>query len=179
MNQPLLDTQVALESLTLRGGTVSVTIAGEVGLRHFENVDAVLRLGRDYHSMHVDLTAQPQERDPSADKCTMMSPRSQRHIRRNAGPQDPIVGPPSGSVLPDRSETRELLAESQLTSLPGMKAARGPPTGGHLRVKLSVTDLMVDGKSPDLQVCKAPLLTCLALQCCMEDGMKQNAMLKI
>lgn len=71
----------------MRGARVSALIVGEASPRHFEEVDAALRLGRDYHSMHLDLTALPHERDPSADKCTMLSPKFQRHLRRDAGPQ--------------------------------------------------------------------------------------------
>ena len=148
--------QVALESLTVRGGAVSVAIVGDGSLRHFADVSAVVRLGHGYHSMHLDLTAQAHARDPSADKCTMMSPKAQRHIRRDAGPQARIVGPPSGSILPAPTDSSEPAGAAPRVDPRVDEPVRGSPTGGRVQVKLSLEDLMVAGKSPDLRVRHKP-----------------------
>ena len=141
---------MVLQSLTVRSASVTVAIAGEAGLRRFQGADATVRLGRGYHSIDADLTALAHERQPAADKCTMISPNFQRHLRRNAGPQAPIVGPPSAAVQAPVEEQAAASA-SQEVPLPD-DSVKDKPTGGKLRVKLRVRHIAVPGKTPDLQV---------------------------
>ena len=92
--------QVALHSVALRHARINATIAGETQPRVFDVSDTLVQLGRGYHTVDASLTALAHERDPAADKCTMISETFQRHLRRDAGRQAPIV------KLPDPGAAR-------------------------------------------------------------------------
>ena len=56
---------MCIDSVALRGSEVNAWVAGETVPRHFEQVDAVLRLARDYQGLDLDLsgiTAWPQDK---------------------------------------------------------------------------------------------------------------------
>ena len=46
---------LALDAVTIRSGDLWATLTGEEIPRHVENVDLRLRLGRDYHSLSLDI----------------------------------------------------------------------------------------------------------------------------
>ena len=48
--------QLALEHVAIRNGDVWVTFTGEAIPRHIQNVDMKLKLGRDYHTLTLDVT---------------------------------------------------------------------------------------------------------------------------
>ena len=127
----------------LRHARINATISGETLPRVFEVSDTLVELGRGYHTVDASLTAQAHERDPAADKCTMISETFQRHLRRDAGPQAPIVKLPSPGQ-PDRNVAGSTAAASSSPS--------GRPTGGRLRIKLGIRHLMTPGATPDLRV---------------------------
>ncbi|CAL8466123.1 g5659 [Coccomyxa elongata] len=80
---------VALAAVTLRGADLHATLTGESIPRHVQNIDLKLRFGRDYRSLTLDLTGVAHERDSASDKCTMINPLGQRHLRDV--PSAPIV----------------------------------------------------------------------------------------
>ena len=121
-------------------------MAGETQPRVFDVSDTLIQLGRGYHTVDASLTALAHERDPAADKCTMISETFQRHLRRNAGRQAPIV------KLPTQGQ-----ADGDRVGLPAPASAQpnGKPTGGRLRIKLGIRHLMTPGATPDLRVCSS------------------------
>lgn len=60
----------------MRGARVDVWVAGEDAPRRFEQADAVVRLGRGYRTLSVDLTSAVHERDPATYKCVLFLPLS-------------------------------------------------------------------------------------------------------
>ena len=135
--------QVALHSVTLRHARINATVAGEAQPRVFDVSDTLVQLGRGYHTVDASLTALAHERDPAADKCTMISETFQRHLRRNAGHQAPIVKLPTPGQA-DENRVGSLAA--------GLPSPSGRPTGGRLRIKLGIRHLMTPGATPDLRV---------------------------
>jgi len=135
--------QVALYSVALRHARINATIAGETQPRVFDVSDTHVQLGRGYHTVDASLTALAHERDPAADKCTMISETFQRHLRRNAGRQAPIVKLPAPGQL-DGNRVGSLAAAA---TLPNSR-----PTGGRLRIKLGIRHLLTPGATPDLRV---------------------------
>ena len=89
--------------MALRNARINAVIAGEQQPRVFHVSDTLVQLGRGYRTVDASLTAMAHERDPAADKCTMISETFQRHLRRNAGPQAPIVRLPD-AAQPDGGE---------------------------------------------------------------------------
>lgn len=60
--------QVALHRVHIRGGHLWATLTGEGAPRHVQDVDLLLRFGRDYSSLTLDITgARPPGCPPS---CT-------------------------------------------------------------------------------------------------------------
>ena len=51
--------EVVIDSLALRQSEVNAWVAGETVPRHYEQVNAVLRLGRDYQSLQLDVSGVP------------------------------------------------------------------------------------------------------------------------
>ena len=47
--------QTSVRRIVIRDGQLQATVAGEATPRRFEHVDATLRLGRGYSSIHLDL----------------------------------------------------------------------------------------------------------------------------
>ena len=140
----LLSSQVALHSVTLRHARITATIAGETLPRAFDVSETLVQLGRGYHTVDASLTALAHERDPAANKCTMISETFQRHLRRNAGPQAPVVKLPA-SGQPDDGNAGPMAAVTA-------SAPDGRPTGGKLRIKLGIRHLLTPGATPDLRV---------------------------
>lgn len=60
--------------MTIRSGRVNAWVGKEVTPRRFEQTDATLQLGRDYHSLSVDLTSLVHLRDPDTHKCVWLPP---------------------------------------------------------------------------------------------------------
>jgi len=145
--------QVALHSVALRHARINATVAGETQPRVFDVSDTLVQLGRGYHTVDASLTALAHERDPAADKCTMISETFQRHVRRNAGRQAPIVKLPTPGQA-DGNRVGSLTAASM--------SPNGKPTGGRLRIKLGIRHLLTPGATPDLRV-RRDMKTC-ALQ---------------
>lgn len=48
--------EVALDSLAIRQSEINAWVAGETVPRHFEQVDALLRLGRDYQRLELSVS---------------------------------------------------------------------------------------------------------------------------
>lgn len=48
--------EVAIDTLALRQSEVNAWVAGETVPRHYEQVDAVLRLGTGYQSLQLDVS---------------------------------------------------------------------------------------------------------------------------
>lgn len=48
--------EVALDSLAIRQSEVNAWVAGETVPRHYEQVNALLRLGRDYQRLELDVS---------------------------------------------------------------------------------------------------------------------------
>ena len=70
--------QVAVDTVRVRRGRVDAWVGREAAPRRFEQADAVLRLGRNYHSLSVDLTSLVHLRDPETHKCAR--PASSRAV---------------------------------------------------------------------------------------------------
>ena len=137
---------MALHSVTLRNARINALIAGEQQARVFDVSDTLVQLGRGYHTVDASLTAMAHERDPAADKCTMISETFQRHLRRDAGPQPPIVRLPDAGQ-PDGAEAE---AGPRAAAVPELRS--GKPTGGRLRIRLGIRQLLTPGATPDLRV---------------------------
>jgi hypothetical protein len=137
---------VALHSVALRNARINAVIAGEQQPRVFDVLDTLVQLGRGYRTVDASLTAMAHERDPAADKCTMISETFQRHLRRDAGPQAPIVRLPD-AAQPDGAEGE---SDSRAAAVPEPRSGR--PTGGRLRIKLGIRHLLTPGVTPDLRV---------------------------
>ncbi len=61
--------QVAVDTVRVRRGRVDAWVGREAAPRRFEQADANFRLGRDYHSLSLDLTSLVHLRDPETHKC--------------------------------------------------------------------------------------------------------------
>ena len=48
--------EVAIDSLAIRQSEINAWVAGETVPRHYEQVNAVVRLGRDYQRLEMDLS---------------------------------------------------------------------------------------------------------------------------
>jgi hypothetical protein len=122
-----------------------------------------LRLGPQYDSLSLDISASPHERDTSSSKCTMRGPHAHRHLRDFTGvhalrhleasnasenPQTPQETSMEGS------QASELTVDPTATT--DMRAM--PPTGGHVRVLVKAKGLLENElatggtKIPDLSI---------------------------
>jgi len=132
--------EIALDSLAIKRSEVNAWVAGETVPRHFEQVDAVVQLARDYQGLEMHLSGQfkaypsffpsflvllsslppyspdlcaaalAHERDPAQDKCTMLNPNATRNLRGATTAQQQSLQ----AVMPDVGSSP---TESGLTPL--------------------------------------------------------------
>lgn len=113
-----------------------------------------LTLGRDYDSLLLDITAQPQERHPSAAKCTMPSPHAHRHLRHLTG------------LAALREYEAAAAGDGQLQTIAAPSTAdsvfAGKPCGGRVRVLVEARGITSGEVPPPGQPappgCKVPTL---------------------
>ncbi|KAL3160063.1 hypothetical protein ABBQ38_009778 [Trebouxia sp. C0009 RCD-2024] len=158
--------EVALDSLAIRQSEVNAWVAGETVPRHYEQVNALLRLGRDYQRLELDVSALAHERDPAQDKCTMLNPNAARHLRGPPGVQPPL-NLPAGTLLSAPSE--DALPGFPQSPVGPPSTEEGPhqpdwgwrhhrrqrqrPTGGRVNIHVTSDGLIKDnGVFPDLRV---------------------------
>ncbi|KAL0030394.1 hypothetical protein WJX79_000988 [Trebouxia sp. C0005] len=151
---------IALDSLAIKRSEVNAWVAGETVPRHFEQVDAVVQLARDYQGLEVHLSALAHERDPAQDKCTTLNPNATRNLRGTTAQQQPLQ-----AVMPDvgSNPTEASLPGTPLGAEEGPQQAnwgwrhhrqqRQRPTGGRFHVHATSDGLKKDAETfPDLLV---------------------------
>lgn len=72
--------KVALDSLAIKRSEVNCWVAGETVPRHFEQVDAVMRLARDYQGLEMHLSGQCNTPAPSR---SLLRPRKEKKREQN------------------------------------------------------------------------------------------------
>ncbi|KAL0047976.1 hypothetical protein WJX82_004829 [Trebouxia sp. C0006] len=153
--------EIALDSLAIKRSEVNAWVAGETVPRHFEQVDAVVQLARDYQGLEMHLSALAHERDPAQDKCTMLNSNATRNLRGATTAQQLSLQ----AVMPDvgSSPTESGLPGTPLGSEEGPQQAdwgwrhhrqqRQRPTGGRFHIHATSDSLKKDAETfPDLLV---------------------------
>jgi hypothetical protein len=154
---------LVLGALELRGATLRAHVAGEPIPRVFEDVRAVMRLGRSYDSLAVEIAAKPRARHPASSKVTMLNPRANRHLRavtgaaaaarRAAGlpPADALALPRGAAYAADQpadadgGDLRIRIAASGLLD-GGARAPGGAPRAFLDREALPLLEIAVAGR---------------------------------
>ena len=119
---------VAVGTISLQGATLHAHIHGEQRPRTFENVSAVVNLGRNYSTLALDIHALPRQRHPSEKKNTMPSPHANRNLRHVTGV--------AALAAYNQGQPADAAAAAA--------ASAAEPDGGKLRVRVRATDLQAD-----------------------------------
>lgn len=70
---------MALDSLAIKRSEVNCWVAGETVPRHFEQVDAVMRLAPDYQGLEMHLSGQSTTSEPSTN---LLQPRKGKKAKK-------------------------------------------------------------------------------------------------
>lgn len=125
-----------------------------------------VRLGRDYDSLAVEVTASPHERHPSAAKCTKINPHAHRHLRHVTGLaasrayQQNLAAAAEGDAAAAEAaaaaaEGRPDFPAAAATSLDADTAYARTPTGGRVRITVQASSI-TSGSVPAPGTVSAP-----------------------
>lgn len=122
--RPGPDHPIALEAVLLRQSTVVLEVFDDPHPRRVEGVSAKLRLSAGHRKIEVDVGGRVRQRDPNGRRCTMLTV-TKRHLRETVSAAE--------------------------RALEAAEAARGGD-GGSIRVLVTVGQIGVDGRWPELLV---------------------------
>lgn len=132
---------VEISDVTLKSGALHYTVLTESHERTLHNLSGVVRVGKGFHTLGIDLKAQPGTRDPVFTKTTTVMPTSKRHLR---------------FTLPTADLQMPFSFRKKIPTLPHAKEAPPPapslPGEGSIDMKLFINNISVAGTTPDLTV---------------------------